>query len=467
MRDTRNFRGRRARGKVQAVFEKILIADRGEIAVRIIRACREMKIATVAVYSEADRDSLHVQLADESVCIGPPPLKESYLNDANILMAATLTGAEAIHPGYGGLAEKSSFAESCEACNIRFIGPSPEAMAKMGNKATARRLMQKHRIPVLEGIEVVENEQDALAFAHRVNYPVMIKAAAGGGGRGLRVAFSDEELLRGLKLAQREAEAAFNNGTLLIEKFLSAPRHIEVQILADHFGNIIHLGERECSIQTSRYQKMLEECPSPAINPHLRGLLGQTAKNVAQAVGYTNAGTVEFLLDRDHKFYFLEMNTRIQVEHPVTEAVTRLDLIKEQIRIAAGERLHYKQRDVRFFGHAIECRITAEDPDNHFHPCTGRVTRCFLPAGNGLRVDSHLYPGYEVPAFYDSLLAKVIAWGNNREEAIARMERALAELQVEGVRTNKAFHQRILANAFFRKGETHTNFIQRRLGADV
>jgi acetyl-CoA carboxylase biotin carboxylase subunit len=408
-----------------------------------------------------------VQLADESVCIGPPAMKESYLNDANILMAATLTGAEAIHPGYGGLAEKSSFAESCEACKIKFIGPPPDAMAKMGHKIAARKLMQKHRIPVLEGMEVVEDEQAALSFAHKVGYPVMIKAAAGGGGRGLRVVRSDEELLRGLKSAQREAEAAFNNGTLFLEKFLQEPRHIEVQILADQYGNIVHLGERECSIQTSRYQKMLEECPSSAISPHLRGQIGQTAKDAAKAVGYTNAGTVEFLLDRDNKFYFMEMNTRIQVEHPVTEAVTRMDLVKEQIHVAAGERRNYKQRDVRLSGHAIECRITAEDPENQFRPCTGRITRCFLPGGNGLRVDSHLYPGYEVPAFYDALLAKVVAWGSDREEAMARMERALAEMQIEGVCTNQSFHQRILSNAFFRKGETYTNFIQRRLGAEV
>jgi len=450
------------------VFKKILIADRGEIAVRIIRACREMKIATVAIYSEADEDALHVRLADETVRIGPPPMRESYLNIPNIIMAAVITGADAIHPGYGGLAEKPEFAENCEACNLTFIGPPPQAMELMGNKAVARQTMQEVGVPVVPGLNhCSDNGAEALRFAEEVGYPVIIKAAAGGGGRGMRLAHNAEDLQRAIKTARREAEAAFGDGTVYVEKYISEPRHIEVQILADQHGHVVHLFERECSIQTSYHQKMLEEAPSVAVNPALRHRLGEAAVKAARAVKYANAGTVEFLLDQDNKFYFMEMNTRVQVEHPVTECVTGLDLVKEQIRVAAGERLPYRQRDLRLRGHAIECRIMAVDPEQGFQPCTGEITHCMLPGGIGVRVDTHIYPGYRVSSFYDPLLAKVIAWGSDREEAISRMERALQELEIEGVKTNLDFHRRILANAFFRRGEINTNFLQRRMGIAV
>jgi len=449
------------------MFEKILIADRGEIAVRIIRACKEMKIETVAVYSEADRNSLHVRLADEAVCVGPAEMRESYLHDENILMAAHNTGAEAIHPGYGGLAEKALFAEKCAAWNIKFIGPPPEAMEKMSRKSEARKLMQKAHVPVIPGTECVGNGAEVREFVQKVGFPVILKAAAGGGGRGLRVVHDEQDLERSLRLARQESEAAFNDGSIYVEKYLSEPRHIEVQILAESPDNCLYLGERECSIQTARYQKMLEETPCAALSPQQRVSLCRAAVNAAKAAKYVNAGTVEFLLDRDGNFYFMEMNTRIQVEHPVTELVTRMDLIKEQIRIAAGEKRNYRQKDIRPLGHALECRITAQDPDRQFMPCAGKVRDCWLPGGNGIRVDTHIYPGYEVPAFYDPLLAKVIAWGNDREEAIHRMERALEEMRIEGLPTTQPFHQRILANAFFRKGETYTNFIQRRLGVGI
>jgi acetyl-CoA carboxylase biotin carboxylase subunit len=447
------------------MFEKILIANRGEIAVRIIRACREMGIATVAVYSQADEHSLHVQLADEAICIGPPPMRESYLSIYNIIMAAKITGAEAIHPGYGALSERPDFAQICAECGLKFIGPPPEAIRLMGNKSEARRLMREAGVPVVPGTEnCLQNDGEAFRFVQQYGYPVIIKAAAGGGGRGMRIVQNERELEQALRTAQQEAEASFGDGSLYLEKYLEEPRHIEVQILADEHGNIVHLGERDCSIQNARHQKMLEEAPSPALRDHVRERLYAAAIKAARAVGYQNAGTVEFLyVEREQQFYFIEMNTRIQVEHPVTEMITGLDLIKEQIRLAGGEKLGYRQRDIVFRGHAIECRITAEDPYNDFRPTSGRVEYCHFPGGPGVRVDTHLYPGYEVPSFYDPLLAKIVVWGRDRSEAIARMERALEELRIEGVRTTQPFHQAILGNAFFRRGEVYTNFVQRRM----
>jgi len=449
------------------LFKRVLIANRGEIAVRIIRACQELDIETVAVFSEADRDSLHVRLADQAICIGPPPARDSYLNTANIISAAFITGAQAIHPGYGMLAENPSFAEICERVNIKFIGPTSQVIEKMGNKAEARRLMKEAEVPIIPGTEgTISSEREAINFAHEVGYPVIIKAAAGGGGRGMRIAQTDSELVQALNTARSEADAAFGNGDLYIEKYLEEPRHVEVQILADEHGHVVHLGERDCSLQTNRHQKMLEESPCIALSPSLRNRLGETAVRAAKAIGYTNAGTVEFLLGNKNDFYFIEMNTRLQVEHPVTEMVTGIDIVKEQLRIAAGERLGYRQRDVRFTGHAIECRITAEDPKKGFAPSVGKITDYHLPGGIGVRVDSHLYVGYEVPPFYDSLLAKVICHGHNRHEAIKRMERALNEMVIEGVKTTLPFHRRVLANAFFRKGEVYTNFVKRRMGEE-
>ena len=447
------------------MFKKILIANRGEIAVRVIRTCRELRIPTVAVYSEADRDSLHVQLADEAVCIGPPPNKDSYLNIPNIMQAALNTGADAIHPGYGNLSEVAAFAENCEICKVKFIGPDAEAIRRTQDKAATRGIMREAGVPVIPGSGgVVQNEQDALRTASRLGYPVVIKAAMGGGGRGIRVAHHDEDLLRNLKLAQSEAQAAFGRGDLYLEKYLEEPRHIEFQVLADAHGNIIHLGERECSIQTGKHQKLLEESPAAGLGRRLRHHMGEAAVRAAKAVNYTNAGTVEFMVDRAGRFYFLEMNTRIQVEHPVTEAITGVDLVREQIRIAYGHKLGRSQRDIEFRGHAIECRITAEDPSNHFLASAGVVHSLHLPGGPGVRVDTHLYPGYVVPPFYDALLAKIVVWAPTRPEAIARAARALGELRIEGLKTTIGFHQQVLANAYFRRGEIATNFIQRRMG---
>jgi len=446
------------------MFKKILIANRGEIAVRIIRACREMKIATVAAYSQADADSLHVRLADESVCVGPPASKDSYLNAPNIISAAVITGADAIHPGYGYFSEVPSFAEACEACNIKFIGPNPSCIEKMGDKAKAREIMQSAGVPVIPGTKgVLHNEQEAFKTAAKMGYPTMIKAAAGGGGKGIRLVQNEEELGRVLKVAQAEAEAAFGNPDVYMEKFLEEPRHIEVQVLADQHGHVIHLGERDCSIQNGRHQKMLEEAPSVAVSPTLRSKIGDAAVHAAKAVGYTNAGTVEFLMDAESNFYFMEMNTRIQVEHPVTELVTGIDLVKEQIRIAAGEKLSIGQKDVHVNGHAIECRITAEDPERDFAPSSGRIDGLVLPGGLGVRVDTHIYSGYVVPPYYDSLLAKLIAWGTDRIEAINRMTRCLSELAITGLKTNTEFHQRIMSNAFYRRGELSTSFVRRRM----
>ncbi|WP_418792359.1 acetyl-CoA carboxylase biotin carboxylase subunit [Phosphitispora sp. TUW77] len=445
------------------MFNKIIIANRGEIALRIIRACKEMDIATVAVYSEADRDSLHVRFADEAYCIGPAQSGSSYLNKANIISAAQVSGADAIHPGYGFLAENADFAEICEQSGIKFIGPSPQALENMGAKAVARETMIKAGIPVVPGTEgVISDMDEAIKVAKEIGYPVMIKASAGGGGKGMRVAQSKNDLVQAIQTAQTEAQAAFGNSEVYIEKYVEEPRHIEFQIIADNYGNTVYLGERDCSIQR-RNQKLLEEAPSLAMTPELREVMGEMAVRAAKAVNYYNAGTVEFLLDKHNKFYFIEMNTRIQVEHPVTEMVTGIDLIKEQIRIAAGEKLGYTQEDIRINGWAIECRINAEDPSRNFTPSPGQITEYLAPGGNGVRIDSAAYPGYYIPPYYDSMIAKLVVWGNDRNEAIAKMKRALQEYVIEGVRTTIPFQLRILDNAFFQRGEFYTNFIQRRL----
>ncbi|GFN23316.1 acetyl-CoA carboxylase biotin carboxylase subunit [Thermanaeromonas sp. C210] len=445
------------------MFKKVLIANRGEIAVRIIRACRELEIETVAVFSEADRDALHVKLADEAVCIGPAPAGRSYLNIPNIIAAAQVTGADAVHPGYGFLAENAYFAEMCATSGLTFIGPSPRAIQLMGDKAKARSTMLAAGVPVVPGSEgVVGNVEEALAIAREIGYPVLVKAAAGGGGRGMRVAQNPAELRQAVQMARQEAEAAFGNAQIYLEKYIEEPRHVEFQILGDTHGNIIHLGERDCSLQR-RHQKVLEEAPSTALTAELRRTMGEVAVRAAAAVEYFSAGTVEFLLDKYGNYYFIEMNTRIQVEHPVTEEVTGIDLVKEQILIAAGEKLSYRQEDVQIQGHALECRINAEDPARNFRPTPGRVQQFHPPGGFGVRVDTALYPGYEIPPYYDSLIAKVIAWAPSRDEAIARMRGALQEMVVEGVTTTIPFHLRIMDNAFFRRGEVYTNFIQRRL----
>ncbi len=445
------------------MFKKVLVANRGEIAVRVIRACRELGIRTVAVYSEADRDSLHVRMADEAFCIGPPPAADSYLNIPNILSTAELLGVDAIHPGYGFLSEDPRFAEICRDAKITFIGPPPEATEAMGNKAKAREIAQRAGVPVVPGSPgPVRSEREAYQVADRLGYPLLVKASAGGGGRGMRVVHNREDLGRALQTAQREAEAAFGSGELYLEKYLEEPRHVEVQVLADARGNAVHLGERDCSIQR-RHQKLLEEAPAPGLSPRLRAQLHRAALRLVHAIGYVNAGTVEFLVDRQENFYFLEMNTRIQVEHPVTEAVTGLDLVAEQTRIAAGERLRFSQREVEFRGHALECRINAEDPAHDFRPSPGRVVSFVPPGGPGVRVDTHVYAGYTVPPYYDSLIAKVVAWGRDRAEAIARMERALREFEITGIRTTIPLHRAILDNAFFRRGEVYTNFVQRRV----
>lgn len=441
------------------MFDKILIANRGEVALRVVRACKEMGVSTVAVYSEADASSLHAKLADEAVCIGPPPSKSSYLSVPNIISAAEISGADAIHPGYGFLAENAEFAEVCRSCNITFIGPPPEAIEKMGHKSAARETMAAANIPVIPGTEgAITAMNEALAFAEHVCYPVMIKASAGGGGRGMRVVTSAEEMKGSLEMAQAEAHAAFGNDEVYIEKCIELPRHVEFQILADSYGNIIHLGERDCSIQR-RHQKLIEEAPCPVLGEELRARMGEAALAAARAAGYVNAGTVEFLLDADGSFYFMEMNTRVQVEHPVTEAVTGVDIIKEQIRIAAGERLQHTQQDVRIHGHAFEYRINAEDPERDFMPGAGTISLYNPPGGPGVRVDSHLYTGYEIPPFYDSLIAKLIIWGETRDEAIARSRRAIEEFIIDGVPTTLPFHEQVVDNDAFGRGDVHTNFV--------
>lgn len=442
------------------MFKKVLVANRGEIAVRIIRACKELGIKTVAVYSEADKNSLHVRLADEAYCIGPTASTESYLNFANIISVADLTGADAIHPGYGFLAENADFAEICAACDITFIGPSPEAISKMGAKAIARETMARAGVPIVPGSDgVIKDVEEALAVADRIGYPVIIKATAGGGGRGIRVARNKEELIKGINITQQEAATAFGNPGVYIEKYIEDFRHVEIQIMGDSFGNVVHLGERDCSIQR-RLQKLIEEAPSPALDEAKRQEMGAAAVAAAKAVNYCGAGTVEFIYDRNGQFYFMEMNTRIQVEHPVTEFITGIDLVKEQIRVAAGEPLSFTQEDVVLNGWSIECRINAENPDKNFMPSPGKIEAYLPPGGMGVRVDSSVYPGYVISPFYDSMIAKLIVWGKTREEAIARMKRALNEFVIEGIDTTIPFHQRVLDHEVFVSGDFNTKFLE-------
>ena len=441
------------------MFEKILIANRGEIAVRIIRACREMGIKTVAVYSEADRDALHTLLADEAICIGPAPSADSYLNMEQILTACVVMKADAIHPGFGFLSENARFAELCEKCNIRFIGPSAAVIHKMGNKSEARRTMIDAGIPVVPGSrEPVYTVEEGLKTAREIGFPVMIKASSGGGGKGMRVSKSEEDFESNFQNAQMESVKGFSDNTMYIERFVEHPRHIEFQILADRYGNVIHLGERDCSIQR-RHQKVLEEAPSAAISDELRSRMGEAAVRAARAVGYENAGTIEFLLDKNKEFYFMEMNTRIQVEHPVTEAVTGMDLIKEQIRIADGQPLNIRQEDIRISGHAIECRINAENPEKNFMPCPGTIRELHLPGGRGVRVDTAMYNNYKIPPNYDSMLLKLIVHDKDRESAIAKMRSALGELVIDGVTTNLDFQYELINDADFENGNVDTDFI--------
>ena len=441
------------------MFRKILIANRGEIAVRIIRACREMGIATVAVYSEADREALHTQLADEAVCIGPAAATDSYLNMEQILSACIATKADAIHPGFGFLSENSRFVEMCEKCNITFIGPTAEMMDKMGNKSQARLTMIDAGVPVVPGTkEPVYDAKRGAAMAECIGYPVMIKASSGGGGKGMRIAFGPDDFEESFQVAQLESVRGFGDNTMYIEKYVQEPRHIEFQIMADKFGNVVQFGERDCSIQRN-HQKMIEESPSVALTPELRRRMGEAAVRAAKAVHYESAGTIEFLLDKDKNFYFMEMNTRIQVEHPVTEMVSGVDLMKEMIRVAAGEPLSVKQEDIQLQGHAMECRINAEDPAHHFRPCPGVIEEIHLPGGNGVRIDTAAYNGYEIPPFYDSMIAKVIVHGRTRQEAIDKMRSTLGELIIDGVTTNVDFQYEILDNEDFQAGEITTDFI--------
>ena len=443
------------------MFNKILIANRGEIAVRIIRACREMGIQTVAVYSEADKDCLHTLLADEAICIGPAVSGQSYLNMERILAATVAMKADAIHPGFGFLSENAKFAKLCAECNITFIGPSAEIISKMGNKSEARKTMMEAGVPVVPGSkEPVHTAQDGLEMAKTIGFPVMIKASAGGGGKGMRISRSAEDFTELFNAAQMESVKGFSDDTMYIEKYIEKPRHVEFQIMADKHGSVVHLGERDCSIQR-HHQKVLEEAPCDVISPELRRRMGDTAVRAAKAVGYENAGTIEFLLDKDRNFYFMEMNTRIQVEHPVTEMVTGMDLIKEQIRVAAGEPLSVTQEDVTIKGHAIECRINAENPSKNFMPCPGLITNVHIPGGNGVRVDTHIYSDYKVPANYDSMLMKLIVYDKDRESAIAKMRSALGEVVIEGIETNINFQYEILENDAFQEGDTDTSFIEK------
>ncbi|NES85322.1 MAG: acetyl-CoA carboxylase biotin carboxylase subunit [Moorea sp. SIO1G6] len=444
-------------------FSKILIANRGEIALRIIRTCEEMGIPTVAVHSTIDQHALNVQLADEAVCIGDPPSSKSYLNIPNIISAALTRNATAIHPGYGFLSENARFAEICADHQISFIGPTPEAIRAMGDKSTAKETMQRAGVPTVPGSDgLVSSEQEAHAIARQIGYPVMIKATAGGGGRGMRLVQDDSQLIKLFQAAQGEAQAAFGNGGVYIEKFIQRPRHIEIQILADSHGNAIHLGERDCSIQR-RHQKLLEEAPSPVLDPELREKMGNAAVMAAKSINYVGVGTVEFLLDASGEFYFMEMNTRIQVEHPVTEMITGLDLIAEQIKIAEGDKLSLTQDQVTLKGHAIECRINAEDPDHGFRPQPGRISAYLPPGGPGVRMDSHVYPDYEIPPYYDSLIGKLIVWGPTRDAAIQRMKRALRECAITGVTTTLTFHQKILETPAFIEGQVYTNFVEKEM----
>ena len=444
------------------MFSKILIANRGEIAVRVIRACKEMNIRTVAIYSEADRSSLHVQLADEAICVGGPKAEQSYLNIPAIISAAEIADVDGIHPGYGFLSQNAHFAEICESCNITFIGPPASAIRLMGDKIAAKDLMRKTGIPIVPGsMAAVRNKEDALRTARRIGYPVIVKAAAGGGGRGMRVCHNDVRLVSALMTCQAEAEASFGNGDVFVEKYLEEPRHIEFQILADRSGHTVHLGERDCTIQR-RHQKLIEESPSPAMDAKLRRKMGELAVRAAKAADYASVGTVEFLLAKDGTFFFIEMNTRIQVEHPVTEMVTGLDLVKEQIRVAAGESLRLKQDDISLTGWAIEARINAEDPSNRFAPSPGQIQEYHQPGGPGVRVDTHVFSGYHVPPYYDSLIAKLITTARTREDAIRVMQRALDEFTIEPIRTTIPLHKQIFSDPTFWRGQISTDYLDRQ-----
>lgn len=443
------------------MYQRILVANRGEIALRIIRACRELGVETVAIYSEGDRGAQYLQLANEAYCVGPAKAADSYLKIASVISAAEVGNVQAIHPGYGFLAENAHFNEICRSCNIDFIGPSPQAMARLGDKNAARALAREANVPIVPGSEgIITNEQDALEFAHQVGFPVLIKAVAGGGGRGMRVASNDLALKSALQQARAEAEAAFGNGDVYLEKYIERPRHVEVQVLADQHGNAVHLWERDCSVQR-RHQKLLEESPSTSITPETRATMCDAARRLILAAEYTNAATVEFIVDQDGKFYFIEVNARIQVEHPVTEMVTGIDLIKWQIRVAAGERLPWNQADIRHLGCAIECRINAEDPKRNFQPSPGKIERLIAPGGFGVRFDSHAHSGYIVPPYYDSMIGKLIVHQPTRAEAIACMQRALAELRVEGIKTTVPLHQEILGHSAFVEGRIDTTFVER------
>ena len=443
------------------MLKKVLIANRGEIAVRIIRACREMGVRTVAIYSEADKNALHVQLADEAICVGPAPSNKSYLNVKAILEAACLTGADSIHPGFGFLSENPNFAKICQEMGIKFIGPDYKLIELLGNKSKAKETMKRAGVPVVPGSDgLIYSKEQAVNLAEEIKYPVMLKASAGGGGRGIRIAYSKEELEKEYDIVKQEAKVAFNDDSLYLEKFVEHPRHVEIQILADEHGNCIHLGERDCSVQR-RNQKVLEETPSGILDEKTRRKMGEVAVKAVKEIGYSNAGTIEFLVDKNKDFYFMEMNTRVQVEHPVTEMVTGVDIIKEQIKIASGEELGYKQEDIKFEGHSMEVRINAENPDKNFMPCPGTITGLHLPGGNGVRVDTAIYSGYTVPPTYDSMLAKLIVHGKNREESIAKMKSAVAEFVIEGITTNIDFLLKILENQNFKTNNYDTSFIKK------
>ena len=445
------------------MFHKILIANRGEIAVRIIRACRNMGIRSVAVYSKEDQNSLHVQLADQRVCIGEGPARNNYLNMERIITAARNVGADAIHPGFGFLSENASFAKICNDMGIKFIGPSGELINLLGNKSKAKETMKKAGVPVVPGSEgLIKSKEEAIELAEKIKYPVILKASAGGGGRGIRIAYSKEELEKSYDIVKQEAKISFGDDSIYLEKFIENPRHVEIQILADEHGNCIHLGERDCSIQR-RNQKIIEETPSMAINDKTRKKMGQVAVKAVKEIGYTNVGTIEFLVDKNQDFYFMEMNTRVQVEHPITEMVTGIDIIKEQIKIASGQKMLLKQEDIKFTGHVMEARINAENSDKNFMPCPGKITGLHLPGGNGIRVDTAIYEGYTVPANYDAMIAKIIAQGKNREETIAKLRSAIAELVVEGIDTNTDFILKILENENFKTNQYDTSFVEKEM----
>ena len=444
------------------MLKKVLIVNRGEIAVRIIRACREMGIRTVAIYSEADKTALHVSLADEAICIGPAPSNKSYLNMKAILEAACLTGADCIHPGFGFLSESSDFAKICEEMGIKFIGPNYKLIELLGNKSKAKDTMKKAGVPVVPGSDgLIESKEQAINLAEKIKYPVMLKASSGGGGRGIRVAYSKEQLEKSYDLVKKEAKISFNDDSIYLEKFIENPRHVEIQILADEHGNVVHLGERDCSVQR-RNQKVLEETPSEILNDKTRKKMGEIAVNAVKQIGYSNAGTIEFLVDKNKDFYFMEMNTRVQVEHPVTEMVTGIDIIKEQIKIASVEKIAYKQKGISFTGHSMEVRINAENPENNFMPCPGTITDIHLPGGNGIRVDTAIYCGYKIPPTYDSMIAKIIVHGKTRKESIAKMKSAISELVVDGITTNADFILKILEDEDFKNNNYDTSFIAKK-----